>query len=173
MLKLKLQSFGHLMQRADSLERPWCWTKLKAGGEGDDRGWDGCTAPPTWLTWVWASSRPTTDGKGSLACCSPWVSNSWTWLRDWTELKGFGITGCFFPLWNIYIYLKIPNHWSNPSPLQWKVRVLTPGHPRNSLKTQDLIEYKIDIFIIGDQVLIPTITPSPSRTLLSVKEARS
>ena len=37
MLKLKLQYFGHLMQRADSLEKDWCWERLKAG-EGDDRG---------------------------------------------------------------------------------------------------------------------------------------
>ena len=38
MLKLKLQYFGHLMQRADSLKRPCCWERLKMGGEGDDRG---------------------------------------------------------------------------------------------------------------------------------------
>ena len=38
MLKLKLQYFGHLMQRTDSLKRPGCWERLKAGGEGDDRG---------------------------------------------------------------------------------------------------------------------------------------
>ena len=38
MLKLKLQYFGHLMQRADWLEKTWCWERLKAGGEGDDRG---------------------------------------------------------------------------------------------------------------------------------------
>ena len=54
-LKLKLQYFGHLMQRADLLE-PWCWERLRAGGEGDDRGWDGWTASPTQWTWVWASS---------------------------------------------------------------------------------------------------------------------
>ena len=40
MLRLKLQYFGHLMRRTDSLE-PWCWERLKAGGKGDDRGWDG------------------------------------------------------------------------------------------------------------------------------------
>ena len=45
------------MQRADSLERPWCRERLKAGGEGDDRGWDGWMASPTQWTWVWASSR--------------------------------------------------------------------------------------------------------------------
>ena len=38
MLKLKLQYFGHLMWRTDSLERPWCWERLKVGGEGDNRG---------------------------------------------------------------------------------------------------------------------------------------
>ena len=38
MLKLKLQYSDHLMRRADSLERPWCWERLRAGGEGDDRG---------------------------------------------------------------------------------------------------------------------------------------
>ena len=36
---------------------PWCWERLKAGGEGDDRGWDGWMASPAWLTWVWANSR--------------------------------------------------------------------------------------------------------------------
>ena len=37
-LKLKLQYFGHLMQRTDSLKRPCCWERLKAVGEGDNRG---------------------------------------------------------------------------------------------------------------------------------------
>ena len=39
--KLKLQYLVHLMWRADSLKKPWCWERLKAGGEGDNRGWDG------------------------------------------------------------------------------------------------------------------------------------
>ena len=56
MLKLKFQYFGHLMWRADSFERPWTWEKLKSGGEGDDRGWDGWMASLTHWTWVWASS---------------------------------------------------------------------------------------------------------------------
>ena len=37
--------------------RPWCWERLKAGGEEDDRGWDVWMASPTQWTWVWASSR--------------------------------------------------------------------------------------------------------------------
>ena len=55
-LRLKFQYFGQLIQRADSLESPWCWERLKAGGEGDNRGWDGGMASPTQWTWVWASS---------------------------------------------------------------------------------------------------------------------
>ena len=37
------------------LKRPWCWERLKAGREGDDRGWDGWMASPTQWTWVWAN----------------------------------------------------------------------------------------------------------------------
>ena len=57
-LMLKLQYFGHLMRRADlsSGKRPWCWERLKAGGEGDDRGWDGWMSSLTQWTWVWANS---------------------------------------------------------------------------------------------------------------------
>ena len=35
---------------------PWCWERLRAGGQGGDRGWDGWMASPTQQTWIWASS---------------------------------------------------------------------------------------------------------------------
>ena len=38
-------------------KRPWFWERLKAGGEGDERGWDGWMASPTQWTWVWVSFR--------------------------------------------------------------------------------------------------------------------
>ena len=37
-------------------KRLCCWERLRAGGEGDDRGWDGWKASPTQRTWVWESS---------------------------------------------------------------------------------------------------------------------
>ena len=37
------------------LKRPWCWETLRAGGEGDNRGWDGWMASPTQCTWVWVN----------------------------------------------------------------------------------------------------------------------
>ena len=53
------------------VKRPWCWERLKVGGEGDDRGWDGWMASPTQWTWVWASfERWWRIGKP--VCCSPW-----------------------------------------------------------------------------------------------------
>ena len=57
MLKLKLQFFGHLTQRMTHLKTPWCWERLKAGGEEDDRGWGGWMASSTQRTWVWVNSR--------------------------------------------------------------------------------------------------------------------
>ena len=56
MLKLKLQDFGHLMWRANSLEKVLMWERLKAG-EGDDRGQDGWMPSPTQCTWIWANCR--------------------------------------------------------------------------------------------------------------------
>ena len=70
MPKLKLQYFGHLMWRADSLKRPWCWERLKAGG-GDNRGWDVWMASLT----QWNEFEQTlgdSEGQGSLECCNPW-----------------------------------------------------------------------------------------------------
>ena len=55
-LMLKLQYFGHLMRRANSLERPGCWEKSKARGEGDDRGWDGWVVSLIQWARVWANS---------------------------------------------------------------------------------------------------------------------
>ena len=56
-LMLKLQySLATWCKELTHWKRPWCWERLKAGGEGDSRGWDGLIASPTWWTWVWVSS---------------------------------------------------------------------------------------------------------------------
>ena len=47
MLKLKLQYFGHLILRADSLEKTLMLGRLRARGEGSNRGWDGWPSSPT------------------------------------------------------------------------------------------------------------------------------
>ena len=58
MLKLKLQYFGHLMRRADSLEKTLMLGKIESKRRrGKNRGWDGWMASPTQWTRVWVSSR--------------------------------------------------------------------------------------------------------------------
>ena len=66
-------------------KRPWCWERLKVGGEGDDRGWDGWMASPTWWTWVWVNF----GSWWGLACCSRWGhwESDTTERLNWTELK--------------------------------------------------------------------------------------
>ena len=69
MLKLKLQYFGHLTSRADSLEKTLMLGKTEGKGEGGSRGWDGWMALPTQWTSVWASSgRQWTGEPGMLQC---------------------------------------------------------------------------------------------------------
>ena len=54
------------------LKRHWCWERLKSGGEGEDRGWDGWMASPTQWIWVWSSSR------------------SWWWAKKLGMLQSMG-----------------------------------------------------------------------------------
>ena len=67
-------------------KKPWCWEGLGAGGEGNDRRWDGWMASLTQWTWVWAcpgswwwTGRPA-DTYTARICTQMWLS-------DWTELK--------------------------------------------------------------------------------------
>ena len=53
---------------------PWSLERLKAGGEGDNRGWDGWLSWHHWLNGHEFEQAPRDDGgQGSLACCSPWI----------------------------------------------------------------------------------------------------
>ena len=70
-------------------KRPWCWGRLKAGGEGDDRRWDGWMASPTQWTWIWVSSRSwrwtgTPDVLQSMG--SQRLRHDWVTELNWTEL---------------------------------------------------------------------------------------
>ena len=68
------------------LKRPWCWDRLKVGGEGGDWGWDAWMASLTWWTWVWANSgRWWWTGKPGVLKSMGLQSR--TPLSDWTELN--------------------------------------------------------------------------------------
>ena len=87
MLKLKLQYFGHLMWKLTPLKRPWCWERLRTGGEGDDRdemvGWH---HQLNGHGFEWTPGVG--DGQGGLACCGSWGCKELdtTGQLNWTEL---------------------------------------------------------------------------------------
>ena len=56
MLKLTSITLATWCKELTHWKRPWCWERLKACGDGDDRGWDGWMASPTQWTWVWVHS---------------------------------------------------------------------------------------------------------------------
>ena len=90
MLKVKLQYFGHLMEELTHWKRPWCWEVLGAGGEGDDRGWNGWMASLTWWTWVWVNFRSWwwTGRPGVLQFMGlQRVGHDWVNELNWTELN--------------------------------------------------------------------------------------
>jgi len=86
MLKLKLQYFGHpSCEELTHWKSLWCWEGLWAGGEGDDRGWDGWMASLTQWTWVWVNSG---SWWWTGACCNSWgrkESDTTEWLI-WSDL---------------------------------------------------------------------------------------
>ena len=69
-------------------KRPWCCERLRAGGEGDDRGWDGWLASLTQWTWVWVNSRSWwwTGRPGVLRFMgSQGVGHDWATELNWTD----------------------------------------------------------------------------------------
>ena len=69
-------------------KRLWCWEGLGAGGEGDDRGWDGWMASLTWWMWVWVNSPSWwwTGRPGVLGFIgSQRVGHDWATELNWTE----------------------------------------------------------------------------------------
>ena len=95
MLKLKFQYFGHLCKKKTHWKRPWCWERLKAGGERDDRGWDGWMTSPTHQTWVWVNpgSWWWTGSPGTLKSMgSQRVRQDWT--TEWNRRRVYSLCNC-------------------------------------------------------------------------------
>ena len=116
MLKLKLQYFGHHMQRADSLEKTWCWERLRAGGKGDDRGWDGWMASLTqWVnsrSWWWTGRPGVLQFMGLQRVRHDWATElNWTelTLSPYSPIEPFSCFLLSLPTHVPFFY----NHWTN------------------------------------------------------------
>ena len=102
-LMLKLQYFGQTWcDKPTHWKRPWCWERLKAGGDGDKRGQDGWVASPTWWTGLWANSRSwwRTGEPGMLRPwgCKELDTTEWTPTQSRTLPDQLTCTR-FHPLW--------------------------------------------------------------------------
>ena len=77
-------------------KRPWCWERLRAGGEGDDRGWDGWMASSTQWTWVWVDSELAMDREAWRAAVRGVTKSRTRWAAElnWTESSVPGLL-CF------------------------------------------------------------------------------
>ena len=132
MLKLKFQYFGHLMRRVDSLERPWCCEGLEAGGEGDDRGWDGWMASLTRWTWVWVNSRRWwwTGRPGVLWFMgSQRVRHDWATELNWAELWTWLDLCDYHKQWTSLQMISA----SHSHPQAWSLPSLNSRHHRTEL----------------------------------------
>ena len=80
------------------LKRPWCWERLKVGGEGDDRGWDGWMTSLTQRTWVWVSSGSWLWTGVLQSMGSQRVGHDWVTELNWTDVASdLGLQfGCVF-----------------------------------------------------------------------------
>ena len=113
MLKLKLQYYGHLMRRTDSLEK----TLMMAGKDwrqeekGGNRGWDGWMASPARWTWVWASSGSWGwTGKPGMLQSMGLQRVRQDWVTEWTEAH--------LECWATISTIHLQNHFILPN---WKL----------------------------------------------------
>ena len=86
--KAETQYLATSCEEVTHWKRLWCWEGLGAGGEGDNRGWDGWIASPTRCTWVWLNSRSWwwTGRPGVLWFMgSQRVGHDWVTELNWTE----------------------------------------------------------------------------------------
>ena len=88
------------------LKRLWCWKRLRAGGEGDNRGWDGWMASPTLDMGLGGPQELVMDREAWHAAVHG-VAKSWTRLSDWTELNDpllyVSYSNCFIWIHSLFI----------------------------------------------------------------------
>ena len=84
MLKLKFQYFGHLLQRANSLEKPWCWESLKAKGKAGGRVLNGLDSITNSMDMNLSKLQETGKVRGAWCAAIPGVTKSMMQLSDWT-----------------------------------------------------------------------------------------
>jgi len=148
-------------------KRPWCWGRLRAGGEEGDRGWDGWMASPTQWTSVWANSGKIVKDREAWCAALHGVTKSQTQLNYWTKgIKSIDkIISQNFR--NFYIVLKhLQRKWCISAwfllkskgldsmekflVVPWKVKHIWPGTPKNTTRVSGWDDEKVLEIDSGD-----------------------
>ena len=112
------------MRRVDSLEKTLIWEGLRAGGEGDDRGWDGWMASLTRWMWVWVNSGRVVMDREAWHAVIHGVAKSRTRLSDWTELKFTHVKKLSSFFWPQFSLLLNDSFVFNPKVLKNTLKIL-------------------------------------------------
>ena len=119
--------------------KDWFWERLKVGGEGDDRGWDGCMSSPTWWTWVWASFRSLwwTGKPGMLQSMgSQKVRHDWVTELNWSYFCNIHTYFSLFSVTFHFIQTKISQSPSWYQPIASLILFLPTFSPSFSSRYQ-------------------------------------
>ena len=141
MPNLKLNTLATWWEKLTHWKRPWFWERLKAGGEGDNTGWDGWMASPTQWTWVWASSgRWWRTGKPGMLQFMGSQSVTHNWATEQQSLKIVLIfisaftamfpIFCFCLFWNASHYSL---NWFQYYPLSHRLTHTNTGETKTNL----------------------------------------
>ena len=128
-------------------KRPWCWERLKAGGEGDDRWWGGCMASLTIWTWVWVCSRSWWwTGKPGMPQS---MGYDWVTELNWTELDSTKTRSiCDMPHTTQHIGVTLGSESTIPWILSW----FLSKYPTSFFHVSQ-VETEMELFLL--QMILP------------------
>ena len=96
-------------EKLTHLKRPWCWERLKAGGEGDNRGWDGLIGITNSMDMGLGKLQQLVMNRKAWRATVHRVAKSWTRLSNWTELNWSNL---------VQMHEGLPAPFLSPSPLR-------------------------------------------------------
>ena len=126
------------------LKRPWCWERLKVGGEGDDRGWDGWMTLPTqwtgvWVdsgSWWWARRPDMLQSMGSQRVRHDWATElNWTEVQIRTQVRNLPRGVNIWSLWLQRCPCRYPEDTGRVSSFRGRKRVVLPVFPHKGFLT--------------------------------------
>ena len=141
MVKLNLHHFGHRCKEPIYLKRPWCWERLKGGGERADRGWDGWNGIISSMDMSVSNLREIVKDREAWHAAVHGVTKSQTWLSDWKQQRSQLLFFFPYPITAVY---------GNPLPLSYRQVLLGATH-HASLNFTIILQCKCGRFHFADK----------------------